>query len=343
MVYKSIVTVFITMLFSGCVINNPVKEHVDDKSYRLLTKIQAFDKYYGGAVGYAGTVPREWKTFQKYRESLTECEVEFIVNNYFGIVKMYTYQAGVINGYSTVDKLLQVHKDDRTAVSAFIGCLIMPVTVGDFIVNIRTYPPETSGLNPLSAEDINQINRSILLSGNRASQSRSFLLITYRDKLNEEENELLRDQFDDGDFKTVIQIAKAQNKRDLQRIKSVLKIDSIKYHGLLAVSYYPDQVFREEVYDQYENVFQKNGGYDYSMIRSLYHAYVNYLDDEQIIKAIERINGIKDDFKRNLHKENMFQSLMMSNLKEKNKFIKMLDFNDEFGEAQDYIERKIKI
>lgn len=342
MIYKFIVTAFVIMLFCGCRVNNPVKDHVDDESYGLLTKVQTFDKYYGGAVGYAGAVPKEWKVFQKYRKSLSEYEVEYIVNNYSGIAKMYTYQAGVINGYSIVDTLLQIHKNDKTEVSMFVGCLIMPQTVGDFIVNTRTFPPKMSSLNPLSKKIINQINTDLLLSGNRTSQSRSYLLIAYNDGLKKEENEILRTQFDNGDYETIIQIAKSRNENDLSRINSVLKIDSMKYHGLLAISYYPDQIFRAIIFDQYEKVFQKDGGYDYPVIRSLYHAYINYLDDEQITKSIERINGIKGEFKRNLHKENMFQSIMMSSIREKDKLIEMLDFNDEFGEAQDYIERKIK-
>lgn len=341
---SSLVPLFLVIIFCyGCSINNPVSDFVDNNSYYFLTKVENFDRYYGGAVGYAGSEPKEWKVFQKYRKTLSENEVEYIVNNYSGIVKMYTYQAGVINGYRITDTLLNIHKNDETIVSTFVGCLMMPQTVGDFIISIRTYPPINSGLSPLSSMETDEINKGLILSGNRLSHRRSYLLITYDKKLREGEIEILRNQFDDGDFKTIIQIAKSNNKDDLSRIDSVLKTDSTKYFGMLAVSYYPDELFRESILDEYEKVLKMNGGYDYSMIRSLYHAYVNYLNDEQMIRAIDRINEINDDFKRNMHKENMFQSVMMSNIYLKDKIIKMLDFKDDFGDTQGYIDRNLRI
>ncbi len=147
------------LLISSCAVRNPISEYVDDKSYRLLDKIDAFDQYYGRAVGYAGKEPEEWRTFQKFQSSLSSDEVEYIVNNYSGVVKMYAYQAGVMNGYEIVDTLLEMHLSDQTTVPTFIGCLITSQTVGDFILTARTFPLIGSKLTPLTEDELNRINK----------------------------------------------------------------------------------------------------------------------------------------------------------------------------------------
>jgi len=278
----------------GCSAQANGLEKVDSKIETIVNKIAEEDTYKSSAVGIAGVEPEQWKRYRELKKLATDKELILLTDHSNGVVRTYSFQALADRKHPKTYEILKKHLKDNQRIGTYIGCIIGGKTVGDFFLEIANPQYVYDNIYKLTDQQITEIENILLHDPEVKLHARSILLESLEPI--ESNYKRVREIFDlENSPHALIALSKYNKKSDIEPIRSWLtkKVAKDQYYGLKAVRYFP----APDLFSNLETIHQqeiiKPTGFNYSKIRMLYLAIVQYRTPESRQLLEETVTKVK--------------------------------------------------
>jgi len=275
------VTLF-TLTLSGCAqTKEKENEQLSNKVHQIVKSIANEDMYMSSAVGYAGTRPEQWNSFQKLKKNATESELIILTSHKNAAVRSYAFQAlADRNSDKTFDVLLE-HLKDTAELETLVGCIGSSEQVGDFFLGVVYSPFNRKGTYELSERQKQLIDSILIFDDNITLWSKSRLISEH------EPEEKYYTRFREIYLKekssaSLIALSKFKKESDKEFIIDWLtrKDTDEQYQGLRALRNFIDDDFFQYLTKIHEQEIKKPTGFNYPLIRMLYFVLVQYQTEQ---------------------------------------------------------------
>ena len=251
---------------------------------KIIGKIAKENMYKSAVVGFGGQRTTQWENFEKLKEKTTDEELIILTEHKYPVVRCYSFQAlAERNHYKTYDILLK-HLTDNDRVKTIRGCIASSQSVGDFFHNIVTKNYRSITSYKLHAKQKHHLDSILLFDKHVKLSAKISLLDTINPK--EEYYERIKEIYNENNILTaptaLIAISKYKKEEDIELIIQWLekKDTDNQYYGLRAVKNFPNSKFFPYIEKIQKQEIKKLTGFNYSLIRALYLAVVQYKNKE---------------------------------------------------------------
>ncbi|NCT18998.1 MAG: hypothetical protein GW771_12285 [Flavobacteriia bacterium] len=245
-------------------------------------------------VGIAGARTDQWDRYIALKTKATNEELINLTDSENGVVRCYSFQALATRKNINLLPILIKHLTDTTTITTFQGCIISDQMVGDYFLDVVT--PQYIDLDAykLTENERQQVDSILIFNKSIRLSAKSEVLrkLKPEQKLYDRIREIVVDEKSNS---ALIALSKFQNPKDkdfiIEKLKST-KTD-IQYYGLQAVKNYPDSSFFYFLSEIHSVEIKKPTGFNYSMLRTLYQAIVQYKNKESRELLEQTLNSTK--------------------------------------------------
>lgn len=228
-------------------------------------------------VGIAGAKTDQWDRYISLKTKATNEELINLTDNENGVVRCYSFQALATRKNIDLLPILTKQLTDTTTITTFQGCIISDQMVGDFFIDVVTPNYIDLDAYKLTENERQQIDSILIFDKNIRLSAKSEVLGKLKPKekyYNRVREIVIEEKNNNG----LIALSKFQNQQDKELIIERLNSNKtdIQYYGLQAVIYFPDSSFFSHLKDIHKVEIKKPTGFNYSLIRTLYQAIVQY-------------------------------------------------------------------
>jgi len=240
-----------------------------------------------GGVGIAGIVPRQFELFQILLRKASNQELIDFVSSDNAALKCYAFWGLVLKKDSNVYDLLIKNLHDTTSFRSQGGCIMRHTNVREFFIE--------KSFSQFSVKEISELD-SIMFHYDYDLFSYYQLVETLEPKP-EYYNEVKKEIIEKRNWRALIGLARYQDEKDIEFIKSALQNDTGRIYVLNAIREFPDERFfpiLEKIHEQNESdSLMHFGGTDYY---EFYNTLVRYKTPRAINMIRESINNEHDKF-----------------------------------------------
>jgi len=230
-------------------------------------------------VGYGGVRTDQWDRYISLKEKATNDELITLTDYDNGVVRCYSFQALAIRKVTNVYTVLIKHLTDTNCITTFQGCSMGSQCVGDYFLEVVT--PQYIDLDAykLTETERQNVDSILIFDKNIRLSAKSEVLrkLKPEQKYYDRIREIVIEEQNNN---ALIALSKYQKQLDKKFIIERLTSNKtdIQYYGLQAVKNFPDSLFFPYLSDIHSVEIKKPTGFNYSMIRTLYQAIVQYKD-----------------------------------------------------------------